>query len=295
MAEIRNTIAERPPNPPVSSLVSIDVGLRNFSLSRFTIPKPSQPPILLQWCKLNLPNYSGIPESPFNPQNYAQIVNKTLSDLVLLQSLRNPPPFPNVIVIERQRFRTNGARNVHESILKSNAIEYMLFASIETFRNIIPGFNPVLVSSSPQTMTAYWEDYYEANKSRYAVSDDTPNSKLIRMLVVDEWLRGILGKDEGRSDTPFRISDKLTEGFRSLGPEALENRLHRYRSVSRRIYECMSMLNEVNEDRFKVELDEEGTKKGDDVTDSLLHGLTYLKFEENKGNLRAATEQLLAK
>ncbi|QPG74427.1 hypothetical protein FOA43_001756 [Brettanomyces nanus] len=267
---------------PPYSLVSIDVGLKNFSLTRFAVPVMGRPKVI-QWCKLNLSHYTGLPDSQFNPIRYAQIVQKTLFDLVIGQS-----DFPSVIVVERQRFRTNGGRNVHESILKSNAIEYMLFAAIETLRVLNKEFNTLLVSSSPHIMASHWEDYY-ANYVPSVVDD----SKLVRMKVVDQWLRFFL-LDQKRStigSPPFEFSDIITRGYTRFGIEGVETRLHRFTSVSRRIYECMRLLNELNETKYSVDLDEGSVKKGDDVTDSLLHGLTYLEFESTKKKLRESIKQ----
>ena len=53
----------------------------------------------------------------------------------------------------------------------------------------------------------------------------------------------------------------------------------------------MKLLNEVNIPRYRLDLEDGGVKKGDDVTDSLLHGLVYLTFERNKELLRRNIRQ----
>ncbi len=286
------------------SIVSIDVGLKNFSLSRFSVssnPETGLPeiPVLLQWFKLNLPHFVGRNECPkLDPQIYSTMIDKALMNLVLMQRPSDKILSPDIIIIERQRFRSNGGRTVQESVIKSNVVEFMLFSALQTLRMVQPSFNPLIVSSSPRTMSLYWEHYFLGKIGEKQMSRiDLKDTKAIRMLLVDEWLQSAFGSTISGTECgvsfqpPFIFSSKLTNEFHKLGSDGITKRFKRFRSISRRIYESMRLLNEINIPKYKLDLEDGGVKKGDDVTDSLLHGLVYLTFERNKELLRRNIRQ----
>lgn len=259
------------------TLVSIDVGLKNFSLSRFIVPVSSglpETPVLTQWFKLNLPYYCHC-EGTIDPIAYSEMIHKVFLELILGTSRQ----YPDILVIERQRFRTAGGSNIQESVLKSNLVEFMLYSAIRVYRDFNPDFQPQLISASPRLMAAYWEALY-ADKVKGAKT----NPKKIRMTIVDGWFRSFFaGKGNGK--VPFKLSDVLTKYIDSSHP-VIDKRLHRFSSDSRRIYESMRLLNDANTSRYNLDLEDGGVKKGDDVTDSLLHGITQIRFETNREMFR---------
>ncbi|KAG7887137.1 hypothetical protein KL936_004658 [Ogataea polymorpha] len=107
-------------------VLAIDVGLRNFSFSRFRLETLEEHgrPLLIQWYKMDLHQYTGIENEEFTPVNYSQIMGHVVGDLVYASDV------PDVVVVERQRFRTMGNKNVFEHILKSNILESILVATI---------------------------------------------------------------------------------------------------------------------------------------------------------------------
>lgn len=244
-------------------MVSIDVGLKNFSLARMAVPSLTSShttkPTLVQWGKLNLPVYCNVPNE-FNPHIFAEIIDKLVFDLIL------GPGTPDIIVVERQRYRSQGGASVQEHVLKSNALEFMLFASLKTLQRV-QGLQTGLYSSSPQTMANYWTDYYGSKRH---IGDE--DSKTIRMMLVDEWMQHLMG-NTAALEPLFKLN---------VDPPKT---IPAYRGLTRRVYESMSALNELNSPKYKVDIDDQN-KKGDDVTDSLLHGISFIEFERNKQRLR---------
>ncbi|KAG7930609.1 hypothetical protein KL934_004682 [Ogataea polymorpha] len=57
-------------------VLAIDVGLRNFSFSRFRLETLEERgrPLLVQWYKMDLHQYTGIENEEFTPVNYSQIM-----------------------------------------------------------------------------------------------------------------------------------------------------------------------------------------------------------------------------
>ena len=303
-ADVKNDYGSQRVKSNKHSIVSIDVGLKNFSLSRFSVgstPDTGLPgvPSLLQWFKVNLPHYAGYNECPqLDPQIYSKMIDQALMDLVLMQNVSNNISNPDIIIIERQRFRSDGGRIVQESVIKSNIVEFMLFSALQTLHMVQPSFNPLIVSSSPRTMSLYWENYFlDRITEAERVGVDVKDTKALRMILVDDWLQCAFGSTiSGKTKRdalypPFVFSSELTKGFQMIGSDGISKRFKRFKSVSRRIYESMKLLNEVNIPRYRLDLEDGGVKKGDDVTDSLLHGLVYLTFERNKELLRRNIRQ----
>ncbi|KAG7815869.1 hypothetical protein KL928_005208 [Ogataea angusta] len=139
-------------------VLAIDVGLRNFSFSRFRLDRldESSVPSLLQWYKMDLHQYTGIENEEFTPVNYSQIMGHVVRDLVYAGDV------PDVVVVERQRFRTMGNKNVFEHILKSNILESILVATI-----LAKGSCRV-ESQSPQKMASYWTSGKDSKTERMA-------------------------------------------------------------------------------------------------------------------------------
>ncbi|KAG7865065.1 hypothetical protein KL918_004941 [Ogataea parapolymorpha] len=145
-------------------VLAIDVGLRNFSFSRFRLETLEEHglPSLMQWYKMDLHQYTGIENEDFTPVNYSQIMGHVVRDLVYASDV------PDVVVVERQRFRTMGNKNVFEHILKSNILESILVATI-----LAKGSCHV-ESQSPQKMASVLQTGIAAKTARRAVPVAAP-------------------------------------------------------------------------------------------------------------------------
>ncbi|CDK25092.1 unnamed protein product [Kuraishia capsulata CBS 1993] len=246
-------------------LVAIDVGLVNFSFARLTLPHGIySTPILQQWYKMDLFAWSKVPRD-FHPSSFAKLVNKVVFDLIYGSAA------PDLVIVERQRFRTMGNKNVFEHILRTNVLESMLYSSLETLQRVNPKkYCTQLVPSSPQTMVHYWAP----PKTQGPVT--AKQSKEMRMKLVDHWLKLALVGSKSR----FRLVDSAI-----FQP----SQLLKAKSDSRRLYDFMEIFNENN--KHKISVSESSAKaKGDDLADSLLYGLSWVDYERNKHELWDAIE-----
>lgn len=246
-------------------LVAIDVGLVNFSFAKLSLPRGIySTPVLKQWYKMDLFAWCGIPRE-FHPSSFAKLVNKVVFDLVYASSA------PDLVLVERQRFRTMGNKNVFEHILRTNVLESMLYSSLETLQQVDPGqYSAKLIPSSPQTMVNYWAP----PKTEAAVT--AKQSKETRMKLVDYWLKqALLGLP-----SKFELSD-----FSSF--ETSE--LLKAKSDSRRLHDFMQIFNEHSS--HKLHVSESNAKaKGDDLADSLLYGLSWIDYQRNRHALQNAID-----
>ncbi|ODV85303.1 hypothetical protein CANARDRAFT_23365 [[Candida] arabinofermentans NRRL YB-2248] len=260
-------------------LLSIDMGLKNFSFCRLEIPSfpmnGNYKPVVKQWNKMNLNEYTGITDDRFIPTNYSGIVNKIISNLIFNpESLQTKP---DLIIIERQRFRTGGHKNVQEHILKTNVLEFSLISALQTCTYLQPKkYNSKLQSVSPAAMAGYWVDYCKLRDPKI-----DQKSKDLRVDLVHEWLsRHLLGSplESIISEPEFIIGDNFDLS------ETTDDLIHlkKYRSNSKRVYKMVKYLNTKNKTGEIIIDDSESSEKGDDMADSLLHGLAYVHYELNR-------------
>ncbi|GMG29945.1 unnamed protein product [Ambrosiozyma monospora] len=300
------------------NLLSVDVGVRNFSFCRFEISKlgfgsisqtkskkkgkgqvsAGSTVVVTQWYKMNLHEFTGIKDESLNPLNYSKMVNKLIWNLIYPPSTSSCK-YPDIILVERQRFRSGSQNNVLETILKTNVLEHMLISSLETASLMRPElYHPQIISCSPQAMAWFWKHRYcELTGIDPDQLKTASDNKLVRLKIVQDWLNHlILGQKElelefGVSNTPmFQFShglqNRVIDHFNAS--EKNVTRFNRFKSPSRRVYELVSLLNTLNDDGLRIELDDEETalKKGDDMADSLLHGVSYLMFHYNKVKIK---------
>ncbi|KAI0484236.1 mitochondrial resolvase Ydc2 [Xylariaceae sp. FL0804] len=180
----------------------------------------------------------------------------TASDFVLGTVLRLDPP-PTHVLLERQRFRSRGAAAVQEWTLRVNTLEAMLHAALRVLR-ALGRWRGEVESVSPAGVAAFW---LEADK--YAVSGDGEgrarsgkmDNKMKKKLKIDV-LRGWL--DQPADDGPIVSAGDHVDG----------------------------MI-----DSFQAGRE----KKADDLADSLLQGMAWIRWEENKAMLaqEGGVEKLL--
>ncbi|GMG17881.1 unnamed protein product [[Candida] boidinii] len=160
-------------------------------------------PIVYQWYKMNLNQFTNNESFEFTPENYSYMINKLIFELIFPKSENTTKvETPDIILIERQRFRTMGSHNIFEHILKSNILENMLYSSLNSLRLI--NYNNLkfqVISVNPQVMSSYWVNYYENNKNNYKLIPENKifdkkkneiDSKQLRIQLVYNWLDNIL-------------------------------------------------------------------------------------------------------
>lgn len=296
----------RPAKPPSTKdsrlILSIDLGIRNLGCSLIAPAAPSKvlspsaltvddlrrPPRvhLHSWQRRELlgPSLDGLED----PDRYSPASLAIATDRLVRHDLL--PLKPTHVLIERQRWRSGGAAAVQEWTLRVNTLEAMLHASLRTLREL-GHWNGELVSVAPNRVARFWpppptmsEETAKMRRSRSAKAVDgetrkgaksQQNSKKYKIGVLTSWLAMKRGSEiilPANRDT-----EDAVKWFRS--------KLTRSRKKSSDV-----------EDLIR----DAGPRKLDDLTDSLLQGVAWLKWEENRaillreeGLIRLLEEKLL--
>lgn len=292
-----NELNKHEPLTKCQQLISLDLGLKNMSLARFSKPKQGRArPTLEQWFKKNLePNDS----FQFNPVNYSKLTYGFMEQYILPDSMTETASDVRVI-FERQRFRTGGSSNVLESTLKTNTIEAMLCMGLTMHNENCKQSRIEFSPSPPGAMVKYWQQQYQSILSPVLSAKE---SKAFRIDLVLTMIYNALASKKLQprhlsdacgsylSVIPiFELSDTITENLeRALKRRQWEEdwtTAWSFKAKSRRLWEVARLINEINSPPLKVSLDQWGVNKGDDLADSVLHGLAYFQYLENRDILK---------
>ncbi|GAW13127.1 hypothetical protein ANO14919_025050 [Xylariales sp. No.14919] len=324
-----------PPPPPARSssgpvVLSIDLGIRNLAFSLLTPATPStlasrkagtkskkqssanqslpllytRPPTikLHAWQRLSLldgtingsaqngdVNASDVDPltGAFTPAALAKTANAFLQETVLQLK-----PLPTHILIERQRWRSGGAAAVQEWTLRVNTLEAMLHASLRTLRDL-RAWKGEVVSVRPELAGPFFLDADKLD------TGDAAQNKVVKGDKIDASGTKSKGKRKSSAEAKKLKIDLLGhwigQGDLVVGPSNVEagHMLEAYRDVFQGIKSGKSkrIVGEREAEKKPVTLD----KKLDDLTDSLLQGMAWLRWQENLALLRQdnGVEQLL--
>lgn len=249
-----------PINGKTFNIMAIDMGIKNFSFAKLQLDKTlpfNTPPLIKEWTKLDVNQWADVSsDASYEPSKYAELSYRVVDELIF----NKDQDVPDVVLIERQRIRSAGGKNVLEWVYRVNMFESMLHATILSKRLSDPRVkDSVVVSASPQRMGLYWAP---DNSDR----STNKNSKKVRLRLVEKWLADY-SKDS--LSNPFILPVHVT--IENDDPK-------KSRSASKWIFETV-----MKNSRFHSgELDSKIVEKGDDLVDSLLHGLSYVKWEKNR-------------
>ncbi|KAL6940866.1 hypothetical protein ACO0QE_004784 [Hanseniaspora vineae] len=332
----------RDPPPPIIKVVAVDMGIANFSYSKFdvylfkqntnkecinkangfersdmemrTVDKNCKATVvhskLTEWAKYDLANkYANIlnPNYPdpyccrkpsktaanskyiqFNPQ----AVNNLCDELVkmLFPKLPNTgstqPPSPSTIVLlEHQRTRTGSSSNVLETVYRNSVIEYVLFGKLtQLFENKGTSRNAQIQSSDARKMCDFWVKDEKKLKKKTSknprlqlcysmfdslISDDTTATTFDDITTKAERLR--ISEDVYKSRPQFFSASSCLS---TRHPQLFQRQQLGMKSNKGRFFNALGMSTHDN-----------GTVKDDDLCDSLLHGLAWIKWFEFYNNL----------
>lgn len=139
-----------------TTIVSIDMGIRNLAYCRLTLPPASarsSAPLLTDWTRVAISRQSAAMEltaekESFDPATYSKHAYALIAALLF-------PATPSHILIERQRFRSMGGSAVQEWTLRVNMFEAMLYAVLATLaaRGIWKG---AVHAVSPAKVAGFW-------------------------------------------------------------------------------------------------------------------------------------------
>lgn len=287
-------------------LIALDMGLKNMSLARLHLRKGAEIPVLQEWFKKDLEPSE---EFIFNPMNYAQITNQFLGDHIIPKYAHAPEK--THLIFERQRFRTGGGSAVLESTLKTNTIEAMLCMGL-TMHN--KNYNKDMIEFSPSTpgsMVKYWQQSCMSDISLTGKMNEK-ESKGFRINLVLNMLHRLFSSMgyAPRKVKPHAVMNK--EGLICLHKERFHlgenvckglegalklkkwedcwNAAWSFKSQTRRLWEVAFLMRTAGNDALQIEAERKlwGTVKGDDLADSLLHGIAYFEYMANRRELKKA-------
>ncbi|KAF2968510.1 hypothetical protein GQX73_g5101 [Xylaria multiplex] len=323
----------RPRSGPV--ILSIDLGIRNLAFSLLTPVSPSasasrkanagskkkgstnqslsflgtSPPTikLHAWQRLSLLETTnngsaqdGNEDAPdvetsaevFSPAALAKTANAFLQETMLRLK-----PLPTHILIERQRWRSGSAAAIQEWTVRVNTLEAMLHASLRTLREVNIWEGEVM-SIRPERVGQLFLDLKKPDAGDDAAQDE----------VIEEDDVDVAGRKPRRKKTSGRKTSAeakklkidllgrwLSQGDLIIGPSNVEmgHMLDAYRDALKgtRRSKPKRTGREGEIEKNQVVLD----KKLDDLTDSLLQGMAWLRWQENTALLRLenGVEQLL--
>jgi cruciform cutting endonuclease 1 len=261
--------------PSPCRILSIDMGIRNLAYCILDVPKslPNTLPSIRAWHRLAVSTApevlefkpdEGVEFAPvkevFNPATLSSAAYTLLRKKLLLEE-------PTHILIERQRFRTMGSRNILEWTVRVNMFESILYAVLCTLKG--EGiWNGEVQAIAPGKVGPFWvgeeSDTAASKKERKSKSAKIRN-KGAKVNLVRSWLEG---------GEMIRLENKEVE------------------SMARRYKEKWDRS---PGGRRKSEGDgEEKMGKLDDLADSLLQGMAWIEWEENKRTvLKHGVEALL--
>ncbi|OTA57159.1 Ydc2-catalyt-domain-containing protein [Hypoxylon sp. EC38] len=267
-------------------ILSIDLGIRNLGYSLLapaaTLPSSKalnaddlrRPPRvhLHAWKRRELLDPSL--DKPDDPECFSPASLAVAADRLVRQDLL--PLKPTHVLIERQRWRSGGAAAIQEWTLRVNTLEAMLHASLRTLREL-GHWNGEIASVGPDKVTRFWPAPATASV------EDTPKTKGSRSGkgVVGKAQKEAKSKQDSKKHKIGVLAGWLKEerGNKIILPanRDIEDAIKQYRRRLVRIRRSSA----ADEDPVR----DDRPQKLDDLTDSLLQGVAWLKWEENKALL----------
>lgn len=208
-----------------------------------------------------------VPVEDFSPARLSQLA----VDLVLDRLL---PLRPDIVTLERQRFRTVGGSGVFEWTLRVNSLESMLYAALATLRRMgrwPAGRVEAVVAMSVLEFMAV-QEMGPAGSTIWAKTRQGDNKKVKKdivgkMLQAGEGVRLALGEEGGKETGVHAVRREYVEKWSGTGTK-----------------------------RGKAGV--ESLKKLDDLADCLLQGIAFIRWQENKhrlleGGVEALEDQMM--
>lgn len=326
-ADIRERIAQVAANVPGGGgvpwrdrrILSIDLGLRNLGYGLLTPapeprrkklqdPSPLAPPRvqLHAWMRTDLvaPPASPSPAAAADPalskreklkekQKQSEAFSPAALSETAVRLVRHTllPLKPTHVLIERQRFRSGNAAPVLEWTLRVNTLEAMIYAAFRTLREC-GQWEGEVVSVPPLRVGPFWM----AGAGGGGGSGGTKKAEAADTDLDLEELEGETETTRRRkSSRQAKLNMKkekidilgnwLSEGA-VISPQtkSVEAMIQTYFEHWRRKPGARKTKTRINE----LGIEEEAIKKIDDLADSLLQGMAWIRWEENKESLKSS-------
>ncbi|KFY27889.1 hypothetical protein V493_03216 [Pseudogymnoascus sp. VKM F-4281 (FW-2241)] len=264
---------------PPMRILSIDMGIRNLAYCVLDVPTDSSLPKLVAWQRIAVssspvPNSdkgelnSKVEKESFEPPILSAAAFKLLRKTLL-------PHNPTHILIERQRFRSMGSPKILEWTVRVNMLESMIYAILLTLREE-GAWNGTVIPIAPGKVGPFWLEG-EATTAALEEVDvggsipttvaktKTRNAKLAKALnkgakidLVRNWLA--IGDRVGVNSPDVELLVKAYLDKWDKKPGGVKGKRPAKDSVT--TIEKMGKL--------------------DDLADSLLQGMAFIQWEENK-------------
>ncbi|KAK5171408.1 uncharacterized protein LTR77_004552 [Saxophila tyrrhenica] len=319
---ITHYIAERRPFAKVPRIISVDMGIKNLGLCVLEAPSLVGEPRtrdgiakstavkVLAWKKVDVLSQVA-PMTITTPakmkgQRAAQVADASIfgpsklskTALSIAQDLLHTYQ-PSHILIERQRFRSGGASAVQEWTLRVNMLESMLYACFETMKSNsnLPSVFPDTVEMSPARVARFWcggTSEAEGTDVEAALSRPQLKSKML----LSKQSGKIAGRDKLAKQNKIDKNVKIAVVKAWLAaaetplPPHLDVQLE-FTDEARLVADAFgSDTKKTRGGRKEAALStDSGPVKLDDLADSLLQGLAWVRWEENRRKLAALLQE----
>ncbi|KAI2631851.1 Ydc2-catalyt-domain-containing protein [Hypoxylon sp. NC1633] len=228
-----------------------------------------------------------------DPEWYSPGSLAVAADRLLRQDML--PLQPTHVLIERQRWRSGGGSAVQEWTVRVNTVEAMLHASLRTLREL-GHWDGEVVSVPPDRVARFWPPApVLSGVDGGATSESTTRTRTKTRTEGRSPTDGDVGKAGKKAKKPNSkkhkfgvIANWLTRGE---GDEVI---LPANKAAAQAVTRVRSRLFGARRPRATEQgsSDDDGLGKIDDLTDSLLQGMTWLKWQENKAFLLEDDEVL---
>lgn len=264
-------------------VLSIDMGIRNLAFALLTVETSSSVrgsreisrPMLRKWQRTSLTDVVPPLSSDVSIAEIdltAKGPSKAVSKAIVAESFE--PPIlathaynfatycaalkPTHILIERQRFRSGGQAAVQEWTLRVGMLEAMLYATFHTMKTEkLRGMADTIIEPIlPMRVNKYW--FRDGTGSESVAKGK--QAKLVKIKKVSQMLQD-LGTEQAVFDTSETVGEEIIRTFGSAN-----GRKARQKTVG-------------------AEQSEKVLGKFDDMADSLLQGLAWLAWQENRVKL----------
>lgn len=278
-------ILRRIPQEPMR-IVSIDMGIRNLAYCVLDV-QPSRNPTLEAWKKIAV---SSAPKAQLKPAGDESVAEKAmeLDEKALLKESFEPGvlsrtaynfiketiiPFkPSHVLIERQRFRSTGNSQILEWTVRVNVFECMIYAVLQSLRaeSLWQG---QIIPIAPGKVGPFWLE-----EEGLAYSEDDAASQIISKV-----RKSKLAKIHNKGKKIDLVQHWLSSGKKvELGtPEVQELARSYHEKWNRKSGRRAKAIDAVDPGT-----DAGGMGKLDDLADSLLQGMAFVQWEENKRAIR---------
>lgn len=278
-------------------ILSVDMGIRNLAYCVIDVPasryatdeklhvqswrrldllEKMRPEVATPLMKGPLGRVANAPDSvaqavlknSFTPSIMSKVALQVAQDFLIHK--------PDIVLIERQRFRSGGGSAIQEWTVRVNTLESMLWACFETLKasQVMPqsGTFPAVHEVAPKRVASFWTAAPESHrpsadlfapefappepKASSSTAKAASTGKKEKIAVLRSWLDGSGGVSLGFSAETQKIADAFAQGVK----------------------------------RRKTKSDEPGggdpvierETKLDDLADCVLQGAAWVRWEENR-------------